>query len=101
MPSGKGSIQEPRRAIDCYIWTDIEGRQARPPIELGRHDMDTGGISWGLQTIIGATILAAVLLWALIRNRRSRSNIDRTEQATRDLYKREEADRDDEDDKVP
>ena len=31
--------------------------------------MDLGGIGWGLQTIIGAAILAAVLLWLVLRNR--------------------------------
>jgi hypothetical protein len=64
-------------------------------------DMDSGGISWGLQTIIGVAILAAVLLWALLHNRRSRADRDRTEQATRELYREEEARRDDEDDRVP
>ena len=63
--------------------------------------MDTGGISWGLQTIIGAVILAAVLLWAVLRNRPSRAERDRTEAATRELYEEEEAARDGEDDKVP
>jgi hypothetical protein len=63
--------------------------------------MDTGGISWGLQTIIGVAILAAVLLWAVLRNRASRAGRDRTEQATRELYREEEARRDDEDDRVP
>jgi FtsZ-interacting cell division protein ZipA len=63
--------------------------------------MDSGGIGWGLQTIVGATILIAVLLWALIRNRRSKNDINRTEQATRELYEEEEAHRDAEDDKVP
>jgi hypothetical protein len=64
--------------------------------------MDTGGVSWGLQTIIGAAILAAVLLWVVLRNRhRSRAEHDRTERATDELYKQEEAARDREDDNVP
>jgi len=63
--------------------------------------MDTGGISWGLQTIIGVSILAVVLLWALLRNRASGAQRDRTEAATRRLYEEEEAARHGEDDKVP
>jgi hypothetical protein len=53
--------------------------------------MDAGAAGWGLQTIVGALILAAVLLWAVLRNKRSKSDADRTERATRDLYDQEEA----------
>ena len=54
--------------------------------------MDLGGFSWGIQTIIGAALLAAVLLWAMLRNRKStREEVDRTEQSTRDLYREEES----------
>ena len=53
--------------------------------------MDLGGASWALQTVVGVLILAAVLLWAVMRNKASRSERDRTEQATRDLYEQEEA----------
>jgi hypothetical protein len=53
--------------------------------------MDAGGGSWGILTIIGPLLLAAVLLWVLFRNRKSRkSDIDRSEQGTRDLYREEE-----------
>lgn len=53
--------------------------------------MDAGGGSWGIVTIIGPLLLAAVLLWALLRNRKvSKSDVDRTEQGTRDLYREEE-----------
>ena len=64
--------------------------------------MDSGGAHWGLITIIGPLLLAAVLLWAMLRNRKSTPReVDRTEQATKDLYDREEAARgDDGDDKV-
>ena len=55
--------------------------------------MDMGGFGWGLQTIIGAGILAAVLLWAVLRNRSSRADRDRGERATRELYREEEAER--------
>jgi hypothetical protein len=53
--------------------------------------MDLAGAGWGLQTVIGALILAAVLLWAVIRNRRSKVDPKRTDRATRDLYEQEEA----------
>ena len=53
--------------------------------------MDTGGGSWGIITIVGPLLLAAVLLWALLRNRRTRpGEADRTEAATRELYREEE-----------
>jgi hypothetical protein len=53
--------------------------------------MDLGGFSWGLQTVIGALLLAAVLLFVVMRNKSSRSERDRSERATRDLYEQEEA----------
>ena len=52
--------------------------------------MDTGGGSWGIINILGPLLLAAVLLWALLRNRRSRTDVDRSERATHDAYDREE-----------
>ena len=53
--------------------------------------MDAGGGSWGILTIIGPLLLAAVLLWVLLRNRKAgHRGIDRTEQGTRDLYREEE-----------
>ncbi|HEY0313154.1 MAG TPA: hypothetical protein VGC56_11740 [Allosphingosinicella sp.] len=48
--------------------------------------MDLGGAGWGLQTIIGGLLLAAVLLWAMLRNRKSRQPMDRTERGTRNVY---------------
>ena len=54
--------------------------------------MDGGGFSWSLLTIVGPILLFIVLLWAVLRNRRPRKeDIDRTEQATRDLYREEDA----------
>jgi hypothetical protein len=54
--------------------------------------MDLGGFSWGLQTIVGGFLLFAVLLWAVLKNRKSTpEEVDRTEAATRELYKEEDA----------
>jgi hypothetical protein len=54
--------------------------------------MDLGGFSWGLQTIVGGFLLFAVLLWAVLRNRKSsQDEVDRTEAATRELYREEDA----------
>ena len=52
--------------------------------------MDTGAAGWGLQTIIGGLLLAAVLLWAVLRNRSSRRDVDRSERGARDVYDRSE-----------
>jgi hypothetical protein len=53
--------------------------------------MDLGGGNWAIINIVGPLLLAAVLLWALLRNRKSRrGDVDRTEQGTRDLYREEE-----------
>jgi hypothetical protein len=55
--------------------------------------MDGGGFDWTLLTIVGPALLAVVILWALLRNRASRVDRGRTEEATRDLYREEEAER--------
>jgi hypothetical protein len=61
--------------------------------------MDLGAAGWGLQTIIGAALFAAVLLWAVLRNRSSRRVREESERGTRDVYDRsEEVRRDGEDD---
>ena len=61
--------------------------------------MDTGGLSWTMITIIGVILLAIVLLWAKFRNKSSQEEgLDQTEQATRRLYKEEDAARDPMDD---
>jgi hypothetical protein len=53
--------------------------------------MDLGGGNWAIVNIVGPLLLAAVLLWVLLRNRKSRNrDVDRTEQGTRDLYREEE-----------
>ena len=53
--------------------------------------MDAGGGTWGIINIVGPLLLAAVLLWVLLRNRKARGrDSGRTEEATRDLYREEE-----------
>ena len=52
--------------------------------------MDGGGTSWGIITILGPLLLIIVIAWAVLRNRTTRSDANRTEQATRDLYKEED-----------
>lgn len=50
--------------------------------------MVDGSTMYGLMTIIGPILLAAVILWAVLANRsRSRAEKQRSETATRDLYK--------------
>ena len=46
-----------------------------------------GSSLWGLLTVVGPILLAAVVLWAVLNNRRSRGEKRRTEEATRNLYK--------------
>jgi hypothetical protein len=45
---------------------------------------------WGIATIIGPVILLAVLVWAIVRNRKSRASEDLTERATRANYQAED-----------
>ena len=49
-------------------------------------------MEWGFMTILGPILLAAVLAWAMLNNRRSRAVKQRTEEATR--IRREQEDRD-------
>ncbi|NYF33279.1 MULTISPECIES: hypothetical protein [Sphingopyxis] len=49
-------------------------------------------MEWTLMTILGPILLAAVLAWAMLNNRRSRAEKQRTEEATR--IRREQEDRD-------
>lgn len=49
-------------------------------------------MEWGFMTILGPILLAAVLAWAMLHNRRSRAEKQRTEEATR--IRREQEDRD-------
>ena len=53
--------------------------------------MDVAGGSWAIINIVGPLLLAAVLLWVLLRSRKARRDRDysRTEQGTRGLYREE------------
>ncbi len=49
-------------------------------------------MEWTLITILGPILFAVVLVWAMLNNRRSRAEKQRTEDATR--IRREQEDRD-------
>lgn len=75
---------------------------ARPPLAKHRddpreeRDMDFGALNWMTITVIGVALLAIVIAVAALRNRSSREVIEKSEAATRDLYKEEDrAHRDD------
>lgn len=64
--------------------------------------MDAGGFSWSLLTILGPLLIAAVVLFAILKNHKSkRSEIDRTEAATRENYAAEDAAHQSKSDVVP
>ena len=46
---------------------------------------------WGVVVIVGPILLAAAIIWAMLNNRQSRSAERRTEAATSDLYKEQDA----------
>ena len=52
-----------------------------------------GSSLWGLLTVMGPILLAAVILWAVLNNRLSRKAERKTEAATKNLY--EQIDRED------
>lgn len=52
--------------------------------------MDLGGFNLILLTIVGALVLAAVIAWAALRNRRSRNIDEQSERATHRLYEEED-----------
>jgi hypothetical protein len=54
--------------------------------------MDSGGFNWALLNIVGPLLILIVLAWAVLKNRKSsKAEIDRTEAATRELYREEDA----------
>ena len=55
-------------------------------------NMDLGGASWAIITVIGGFTLAGVIFWAMVKNKaKGPADIERTERATRELYKEEDA----------
>lgn len=50
-----------------------------------------GSISWQLLVVIGPLVLIGAIAWAALHNRQSRRGIQRTEQATHDLYQEQDA----------
>jgi len=63
--------------------------------------MDSGGFNWTLITIVGAIALAVVIALAALRNRASRSTVEHSEEATREVYEEEERAHRGESDDVP
>ena len=47
---------------------------------------------WGFAIIGGPILLAVALLWAITHNRQSKGQERRTENATKELYAKEDAD---------
>jgi hypothetical protein len=62
--------------------------------------MDVGGFGWTTITIVGVAVLAIVLLVVTLRNKGQQKGLDRTEEATRELYRKEDAARDPMDDGI-
>ena len=46
---------------------------------------------WGIVIVIGPILLAAAIIWAMVNNRQTRRGAARTEAATRDLYREQDA----------
>jgi hypothetical protein len=55
--------------------------------------MDISGVGTLFMVIIGPLLLLAVIAWAMLRNRQARGpgEVERTERATRELYRQEDA----------
>jgi hypothetical protein len=80
----------------------MTGTAKGSPAASEENDMDLGGLNWMVIDVVCVALLAVVLLWAMLRNRKSReAGIDRTEEATRRLYREEDAARDPSNDDVP
>lgn len=52
--------------------------------------MDFGAINWVTMTVIGVALLGIVIAVAALRNRSSKELVEKSEAATRDLYKEED-----------
>jgi uncharacterized membrane protein len=55
--------------------------------------MDSGGANWAILNIVGPLLILIVLAYAVMRNRQKNKpeDIERTEAATRELYREEDA----------
>lgn len=53
--------------------------------------MDSGGVNWTIIIIVGPLLMVIVFAYAMMKNRKSKVGVERTEQATRDLYRQEDA----------
>ena len=53
--------------------------------------MDAGGFNWAIIIILGPLLMVIVFAYAMMKNRKAKSRPERTEQATRDLYRQEDA----------
>ena len=69
------------------------GARAKPMRRTGNEErsraMDLSGFNWTLLTIVGPILLALVIIYALLHNRKAR-NRPETEEATRRLYEQED-----------
>jgi len=52
--------------------------------------MDFGALNWMTLTVIGVAILGLAIAVAALRNRSSKQVIEKSEAATRDLYREED-----------
>jgi hypothetical protein len=77
--------EQPRRRIEVHRGDVGGGKKQRT-----ESDMAGDGL-WSFVVIAGPIILVAALLFAILRNRRSRHEEARTEDATRTLYKEQSA----------
>ena len=53
--------------------------------------MDLGGFNWGIILIVAPLLMVIVFAWAAMKNRKSKTSMERTEEGTRELYRQEDA----------
>ena len=53
--------------------------------------MDFGAVNWAIIIILGPLLMVIVFAYAMMKNRKAKARPERTEQATRDLYREEDA----------